>query len=73
MWLFSEFFNELHFLSWVNHFMSNHCYLKTDFYIEQLILVASGLFKLIEFYGLELLLLPTPCGIIVCHGLAVQL
>jgi len=53
--------------------MSNQWYLKADFYIEQLILIASGLFKLIEFYGLELLLLPTPCGIIVCHGLAVQL
>jgi len=54
MWLFSDFFNELYFLSWVNLF-------------------ASGLFKLMEFYYLELLLLPPLCGIIACHGLAVQL
>jgi len=46
MLLFSEFFSELPFLSWVNHFMSNHCCLKADCYIEQSILVASGHFKL---------------------------
>jgi hypothetical protein len=49
MLLFSEV-SELTFLSWVNLFMSNHCCLKADCFIEQLNLVASGLFKLVDFY-----------------------
>jgi len=48
MLLFSEFFSELTFLSWVNHFMSNVCCLKADCFIERLNLVASGLFKILS-------------------------
>ena len=48
MLLFSEFFSELTFLSWVNHFMSNRCCLKADCFIERLNLVASGHFNLLS-------------------------
>jgi hypothetical protein len=54
MLLFSEFFNELTFLSWVNHLMSNHFCLKADCPTEQLNLVTLELFKLVEFYDLGL-------------------
>jgi len=54
MLLFSEFLSELTFLIWANHFMSNRCCLKADGFIERLNLVASGLFKLVEFYDLGL-------------------
>ena len=73
MLLFSEFFTELTFLSCMNYFMSNRCCLKADCFTEQLNLVTSGLFKLVEFYDLGLPLLPPLCCIIACQGLAVQL
>ena len=73
MLLFSEFFNELTFLCWVNYFMSNHCCLKADCFTVHLNLVTSGLFKLVEFYDLGLPSLPPLCCITACQGLAVRL
>jgi len=66
MLLFSQFFSELTFPSCVNYFISNHCCLKADCSTEQINLVTSGLFKLVEFYGLGMPLLPPLCYIIAC-------
>jgi len=66
--LFSEFFHELTFLSWVNYIISNNCCLKADCSTEQINLVTSGLFKLVEFYDLGLPLLPPLCCIIARQG-----
>lgn len=53
--------------------MSKYCCFKAQYFIEQLILVASGIFELVEFCDLGLSLQPPCCCIIACHGFAVQL